>query len=118
MTERNLKMAHRTKGSALDAIERRMSKEKGFREAVEAKLAEIRLEQVIATLRERAGLSQAELARRIKKSQPWIAQAETQSAANMQLSTLATLVAATGGSVHLTVKDRAGKRIQAVELTA
>lgn len=105
-------------GSILDVIDQKMDQIPDFGRAVEAKLAEIRLQQAISKIRERAGISQAELAKRIKRSQPWIAKAETQPASNMQLSTLATVIAAAGGRLHLTVKDANGRKIEAVELTA
>lgn len=91
-------------------------KDPTIRTDVEKKLAQIRIEQMIAQLRTTAGLSQSQLARRIGKSQPWIAEAEKRTAANMQLSTLATLVTATGGSFEITVRDRRGKKVGKVEV--
>lgn len=98
-----------------DLIERDL-RNPAIRKEVEGKLAVLRIEQMIARLRERAGLTQRQLAERVGRSQPWVAAAETRSAANMQISTLATLVAATGGSLRFTVKDPRGRKVESIEL--
>jgi len=105
-------------GSTLDELIAGDMKDAKFRASVERKIAEIELEQVLARLRTKVGLSQAQLAKRLAKSQPWIAAAETRPAANMQISTLVRLVTATGGSVEIVVRDPKGKKVGAVQVSA
>ena len=104
----------RMKRKARVAKRSKVPPDSSLRSGIESRLAEVRLEQMLAELRERAGLSQKQVALRIGTSQPWIAEAEKRPAMNMQLSTLATFVAATGGSLELVVRDATGKTIRTV----
>lgn len=110
-----------TKGKAnrtLDGLIADDMKDARFRAAVERKIAQIHLEQLLVRLRTTVGVSQGWVARRIGKSQPWVAATEKNPAANMQISTLARLVAASGGSVEIIVKDPQGKKVGAVQVGA
>ena len=64
--------------------------------AVEERLAEMRIEQELVSLREKEGLSQRDLALRIGASQPYVAKLESGRVRNLGLKTLIKYAAATG----------------------
>jgi len=64
--------------------------------AVEERLAEMRIEQELVSLREKKGLSQRDLALRIGASQPYVAKLESGRVQNLGLKTLIKYAAATG----------------------
>ncbi len=64
--------------------------------AVDERLAEMRIEQELVSLREKEGLSQRDLALRIGASQPYVAKLESGRVQNLGLKTLIKYAAATG----------------------
>ena len=75
---------------------------------VDTLLREMRLEQELVALRERRGLSQSELARRLGASQPYVAKLESGRIKNIGVATLVKYARAVGGSV--TIKIEPDKR--------
>jgi transcriptional regulator with XRE-family HTH domain len=89
-----------TKNPGLQLLERKVD-ELGLRREVEDELARILIEQKIATLRRRRGLTQAALAKRSGVSQPMIAQIESGRLNNLTLKTLARTARALGASLKI-----------------
>jgi DNA-binding XRE family transcriptional regulator len=103
-----------TENRGLGLLERKVD-ELGLRQEVEDELAQILIEQKIAALRKRRGLSQASLAKRSGVSQPMIAQIESGKLSNLTLRTLARTAAALDANLRIDLVPRStsGKRIQA-----
>jgi len=101
--ERMMRMGNQ----GLRALERKID-ELGLRQQVEEELSQILIEQKIAQLRKRRGLTQAALARRSGVSQPMIAQIESGKLGNLTLKTLARTARALGAKLKVElVPDRA-----------
>lgn len=98
-----------TKNPGLELLERRVD-ELGLRREVEDELAQILIEQKIATLRKRRGLTQAALAERTGVSQPMIAQIESGKLSNLTLKTLARTARALGASLKIDLVPRSPSR--------
>lgn len=79
-----------------------------LRERVDARLAELRIEQDLVALREARGLSQAQLARLLGVSQPAVAKIESGSE-NLTLRTLTRVVTALGGELRVTIRKSPAK---------
>lgn len=75
----------------------------GLREAVDAMVAEMALEQDLVALREARGVSQAALATMLGVSQPAVAKLETSKVHNAKLSTLVRYAVALGGRVKVEI---------------
>src|SRR6202158_4310099 len=88
------------KNPGLQRLERKVD-ELGLRREVEDELARILIEQKIAALRRRRGLTQAALAKRSGVSQPMIAQIESGKLNNLTLKTLARTARALGASLKI-----------------
>jgi DNA-binding XRE family transcriptional regulator len=72
-------------------------------EAIETRVAQIRLEEItLRHLREKLGLSQAELAERLEVQQPAISKLERRQ--NLELNTLRSVVNALGGTIEIIVR--------------
>src|SRR5579864_1062679 len=89
-----------TKNPGLQLLESKVD-ELGLRREVEDELARILIEQKIAALRRRCGLTQAALAKRSGVSQPMIAQIESGKLNNLTLRTLARTARALGASLRI-----------------
>ena len=88
-------------------MDKELAKDAKLAERVEAELARLRLEQDLVALRERRGVSQRALARRVGVSQPVIARIEAGRARNLELRTLMKIAAALDGEVEITIRRRA-----------
>ena len=77
-----------------------------LRTMVEERLAEMRVEQELAALRERLGMTQRQLAARMGVSQPAIAKLESGQAKNIELRTLYRWATALGGQVKIAIESR------------
>jgi DNA-binding XRE family transcriptional regulator len=82
----------------------------GLRREVEDELAQILIEQKIAILRKRRGLTQAALAKRTGVSQPMIAQIESGKLNNLTLKTLARTARALDASLKIDLIPRSALR--------
>ena len=90
-------------------VDDRLAQDPALRERVEARLAELRIEQELIALREAQGLTQAQVAKLLGVSQPAVAKIESGSE-NLTLRTLLRVVTALGGAIKLEVlKPRAAK---------
>src|SRR5579864_3296293 len=89
-----------TKNPGLQLLESKVD-ELGLRREVEDELARVLIEQKIAALRRRRGLTQAALAERSGVSQPMIAQIESGKLNNLTLKTLARTARALGASLKI-----------------
>ena len=69
-------------------------KDRAFRKGYEEELEKLRIVDALIHLRERRGLTQAELARRMRVSQPFIAKLEAGETHNFSLETLVKLALA------------------------
>jgi DNA-binding XRE family transcriptional regulator len=75
----------------------------GLRDRVEARVAEMALEDDLVALRESAGVSQRALAQRLGVSQPAVAKLESGKIKNVGVVTLAKYAAALGGRVRVVI---------------
>lgn len=80
-----------------------MAADAQLREAVETRLAAMRITQDLAALRERRGLSQAQLARVLGVSQPAVAKLEAGRSGNVGLKTLIRVATVLGAVLAITL---------------
>lgn len=80
-----------------------------FRKGYEAALERLRIAEALVQLRERRGLTQAALARRIGVSQPFIAKLEAGEAHNFRLETLVKLAVALGSDLEVRFRPHLAK---------
>lgn len=73
---------------------------------VDTLLREMRLEQELVALRERLGLSQRELAKRLGASQPYVAKLESGRIKNIGVATLVKYARAVGASVTIKIEPQ------------
>ncbi len=99
----------RSKNPGLQLLERKVD-QLGLRREVEDELAQILIEQKIASLRKRRGLTQAALAARSGVTQPMIAQIESGKLNNLTLKTLARTARALGASLKIELVPRSPSR--------
>jgi len=93
----------KTKADVMEWVDTQLAQDARLREAVEARLAALRLEQQLAALRQARGLSQGQAARLVGVSQPAIARLESGPVRNIELKTLLRVVTALGGRVNLSI---------------
>ncbi|MBI3003146.1 MAG: XRE family transcriptional regulator [candidate division NC10 bacterium] len=91
----------------------RLARDPGFARDVEARLAELRIEQELAALRKARGLSQHQLAQRLRVSQPAIAKIEAGRVKNLELRTVVRFAAALGARVRFAI-EKGRRRARAV----
>lgn len=99
-----------TKADMMEWVDAQLAQDTRLREAVEARLVELRLERQLAELREARGLSQREAARLAGVSQPAIARLESGPARDVKLTTLLRMVTVLGGRLNLSI-EKATTRI-------
>lgn len=83
-------------------------KNKKLKEKIESGVQRLKVITKIVELREKLHLTQAELARRIGVSQPFIARIENDEASNLSLETLIKIVDALNGEIEIRI--RLGKK--------
>jgi predicted transcriptional regulator len=72
-------------------------------ESIEARVVQIRQEEItLKHLREKLGLSQAELAQRLEVQQPAVSKLERRQ--NLELNTLRSVVNALGGTIEIIIR--------------
>src|SRR5271166_2740161 len=79
-------------------------KRRGGEEEVAALVDEMMLEEQLADLRRKRGISQAKLAKMVGVSQPVIARIESGGVRNLTVGTIARTAAALGGRVEILIK--------------
>ena len=82
----------------------RLLKDQRFRRGYEEELEKLRIADTIISLRQRQGMTQKMLARRLKVSQPFIAKLERAEAHNFTLGTLLKVVEALNGELVIKVR--------------
>jgi len=85
------------KADVMGWLEAQLAQDARLREQVEVRLAELRLEQQLAALREARELSQRQVARLVGVSQPAIAKLESGTVKDLTLKTLVRMVTTLGG---------------------
>lgn len=85
----------------LDEIQEELGGDRELNELYQRELAKLDIAEQIATVRERAGLSQAALARRIGTQQAGVARMENQTYRSYTMTTLAKIAAATGATLEV-----------------
>jgi transcriptional regulator with XRE-family HTH domain len=98
----------RTKNSRQAVLEQRVD-EFELRREVEDELARVLIENKLATLRKRRGLTQADFGLRSGVSQPMIAQIESGKLNNLTLRTLARAAAALDASLKIDLVPRSAR---------
>lgn len=88
-------------------VDRKIASDAELRRMVEENLAEMRVEQELAALRDKLGITQRELAARMGVTQPAIAKLESGRAKNLELRTLCRWATALGS--HLEIIVRTGR---------
>ena len=84
-------------------IDHKIDTDANLKKMVEENLAQMRIEQELAALRERRGMTQRELAARMGVSQPAIAKLESGRVRNLELRTLCRWATALGGQLKIDV---------------
>lgn len=84
----------------------RLLKDERFRRGYEEELEKLRIVDAIVALRQRQGMTQKVLARRLKVSQPFIAKLEKAEAHNFTLDTLIKVITALNGELVIHIKPR------------
>ncbi len=87
-----------------DELMKPLLKKKRFRQKIEAGVQRLKVISQIIALREKLGITQAELARRIGVSQPFIAKIENDAASNLSLETLVKIVDALSGKMEIHIR--------------
>jgi predicted XRE-type DNA-binding protein len=95
------------------AVVNRLFKKPGFRQGYEEELDKLRLVDALIALRQRQGLTQAALAKRLKVSQPFIAKLEQAETHNFTLDTLLKVVEALNGELVIKIRQRAPRHAHA-----
>lgn len=80
-------------------------RKKGFKAKLKASVERLKVISKIVELREKLGMTQAELAARVGVSQPFIARLENDEAANLSLETLVKLVEALDGAIEIRIRS-------------
>lgn len=78
-------------------------KDKKFKKKIESAVQRLKVISQIIELREKLGLTQTELAKRIGVSQPFIARIENDEASNLSLKTLIKIVNALHGEIEIRI---------------
>jgi DNA-binding XRE family transcriptional regulator len=101
------------RGEFMDWL-RKEVRNRGGEERVAAMVQELMLEDQLADLRRRRGVSQAELAKMVGVSQPVIARIESGGVRNLTMGTIVRTAAALGGTVQIriTPKRRTAQRMR------
>ena|SRR5579872_5967395 len=91
------------RGEFMEWLDHEVARRGGERE-VEALVNEMMLEEQLADLRKKRGLSQAKLAKLVGVSQPVIARIESGGVRNLTVGTIARTAAALGGRVEIKIR--------------
>ena len=93
----------RLRNKAMEWLDQEVRRRGGERE-VEALVNEMMLEEQLADLRKKRGISQAKLAKLVGVSQPVIARIESGGVRNLTVGTIARTAAALGGRVEIKIR--------------
>jgi len=90
----------------MQELEKRLFSKPGFAEGFEELRPEFELLDAFIKARKKAGLSQVELAKRLKSQQPAIARLERGGYANTSINQLSKVANAMGYSLHISLKAK------------
>jgi transcriptional regulator with XRE-family HTH domain len=93
----------------MDEIQEELAKDRELNALYQRELARLQIANQIAKLREHAGMSQAELARRIGTKQAGVARMERTSYRGYTVGTLAKIAAATGARLEVKLVPRTSR---------
>jgi transcriptional regulator with XRE-family HTH domain len=93
----------------MNAIQEGLAKDRELNAVYQRELARLQIANQIAKLREHAGISQAELARRIGTKQAGVARMERRSYRGYTIGTLARIAAATGARLEVRLAPRGSR---------
>ena len=93
----------------MDEIHEELAKDRELNALYQRELARLQIANQIAKLREHAGISQAELARRIGTKQAGVARMERTSYRGYTVGTLAKIAAATGARLEVKLVPRTSR---------
>jgi transcriptional regulator with XRE-family HTH domain len=79
-------------------------KDRRFKERIKAGVQRLKVITQIVELREKLGLTQSELAKRIGVSQPFVARIENDDTSNLSLETLIKIVDALNGEIEIKIR--------------
>ena len=114
MKARKARKGARLQAAVMPWVAEQVAKDRALARQVEARLAEMRIEQELAALRTKLRVSQGQLARRLGVSQPAIAKIESGRVKNLELKTVVRYAAALGARVHIAIEaDRPRARSSA-----
>src|SRR3990167_4674963 len=94
----------RLKAPSHQELMKAFRKNKKLKEKIESGVQRLRVISQIVELREKLKLTQAELAKRIGVSQPFIARIENDEASNLSLETLFRIVDALHGEIDIRIR--------------
>lgn len=104
----------RKRTAVMEWVDRRLKADPRLAREVDEILGEMRLEQDLAALREKRGLTQRQVAKLLGTSQPYVAKLESGRVKNLGLGTLVKYARALDATVSVQVKPRsrtlAGRR--------
>lgn len=87
-------------------IDGQLEKNADLRREVDVLVNRMKLEQDLVALREKLGLSQRDVAKRLGTSQPYVAKIESGRIKNLGVKTLVKYARAVGGSVTIKIEPR------------
>ncbi|HRK61398.1 MAG TPA: helix-turn-helix transcriptional regulator [Candidatus Omnitrophota bacterium] len=90
-----------------DELMKPLFKDKNFRKKIELGVKRLRIIIQIIELREKLGITQTELARRMGVSQPFIAKIENDEASNISLETLLKITDALNAEIQIDIRPKA-----------
>lgn len=96
----------RIKAPSHRVLMRSYLKSKKLRKKIEAGVQRLKVITQIVELREKLHLTQAELAKRIGVSQPFIARIESDETSNLSLETLIKIVEALNGEIEIRIRSK------------
>ena len=99
-------MAKIVRAPTHDELMKPYLKDKKLAKKIELGVERLKVITQIVELREKLGLTQAELAGKIGVSQPYIARLENDEASNLSLETLLKIVHALNGEVEINIRSR------------
>lgn len=102
------------KSAFMKWVDQKIHRDPGLKKMVEENLAEMHIEQELAALRERRGMTQRELATRMGVSQPAIAKLESGRVKNLELRTLCRWTTALGGQLKIGIASARRRPAKAV----
>ncbi len=100
------------KTSLMQWLDGELEKDADLRREVEVLVNRMKLEQDLIALREKLGLSQREVAKRLGTSQPYVAKLESGRIKNLGVQTLVKYARALGGSVTIKIEPTRPGRLR------